>query len=66
MPILAAAEQQKFGKQIHFVSAASGYDLGVPKAIGPYWQGNFDVNLEFQPLDATTPDNRNWLAVMNR
>jgi branched-chain amino acid transport system substrate-binding protein len=66
VPILAAAEQQNLGKRIHFVSAASGYDLGVPKAIGPYWQGNFDVNLEFQPLDATTPDNRNWLAVMNR
>lgn len=66
VPVLAAAEQQNLGKTIHFVSAASGYDLGVPKAIGPYWKDNFDVNLEFQPLDAATPDNRNWHAVMNR
>lgn len=66
VPILSAAEQQNLGRRIHFVSAASGYDLGVPKAIGPYWKGNFDVNLEFQPLDAQTPDNRNWLAVMDK
>lgn len=66
VPVLAAAEQQNLGGKIHFVSAASGYDLGVPKAIGPYWKGNFDVNLEFQPLDAATPDNQNWRAVMNR
>lgn len=66
VPILAAAEQQNLGKRIHFVSAASGYDLGVPKAIGPYWKGNFDVNLEFQPLDETTPDNQNWHAVMDK
>ena len=66
VPVLAAAEQQNLGKRIHFVSAASGYDLAVPKAIGPYWKDNFDVNLEFQPLDAATPDNQNWRAVMDK
>jgi len=66
VPMLAAAEQQNIGRKIHFVSAAPAYNTDVPKAIGPYWKGNFDVNLEFNPLESAGPDNKNWLAVMDR
>lgn len=64
VPMLAAAEQQNLGKKIHFVSSAPAYNTDVPKAIGPYWNGNFAVNLEFNPLESKGADNLNWLAVM--
>ncbi|WP_375166885.1 ABC transporter substrate-binding protein, partial [Burkholderia thailandensis] len=66
VPILSAAEQQNLGRRMHFVSAASGYDLGVPKAIGPYWKGDFVVHLEFQPLHAPTPADQKWLAILKQ
>ncbi len=66
VPILNAAEQQGLADKIKFVSAASGYDAGVPGAIGPYWDGKFAVNLEFQPLDGKGADNQNWLAIMQK
>lgn len=66
VPMLAAAEQQNLGKKIHFVSSAPAYNIDVPKAIGPYWKGRFDTNLEFQPLDSQAADNKNWLALMDK
>lgn len=66
VPMLGAAEQQNLGKKIHFLSAAPAYNVEVPKAIGAYWKGNFDTNLEFQPLESAGPDNKNWLAVMDK
>jgi branched-chain amino acid transport system substrate-binding protein len=65
VPMLAAAEQQNLGKKIHFVSSAPAYSTDVPKAIGPYWNKNFAINLEFNPLESKGADNLNWQAVMN-
>jgi branched-chain amino acid transport system substrate-binding protein len=65
VPMLAAAEQQNLGKRIHFVSSAPAYSADVPKAIGPYWNKNFAINLEFNPLESKGADNLNWQAVMN-
>jgi branched-chain amino acid transport system substrate-binding protein len=65
MPMLVAAEEQGLDKKIKFLSAASGYSNDVPGALGPAWDGKFTVNMEFQPLDSTQPDNANWLAVMD-
>jgi branched-chain amino acid transport system substrate-binding protein len=65
VPMLAAAEQQNLGKRIRFVSSAPAYSIDVPKAIGAYWNKNFAVNLEFNPLESKGADNLNWLAVMN-
>ncbi|ROZ71292.1 ABC transporter substrate-binding protein [Ramlibacter sp. WS9] len=65
VPMLAAAEQQNLGKKIHFVSSAPAYSVDVPKAIGPYWNKNFAVNLEFNPLESKGADNLNWQSVMN-
>ncbi|HSV53100.1 MAG TPA: ABC transporter substrate-binding protein [Burkholderiaceae bacterium] len=65
VPMLAAAEQQNLGKKIHFVSSAPAYSADVPKAIGAYWNKNFAINLEFNPLESKGADNLNWQAVMN-
>jgi branched-chain amino acid transport system substrate-binding protein len=66
VPLLTAAEEQGLNKTIKFLSAASAYDLSVPGTIGAGWDGNFTVNMEFNDLEATTPDNKNWLAVMDQ
>lgn len=65
IPMLAAAEQQDLARNIRFVSSAPAYSADVPKAIGPYWNKRFAVNLEFNPLESKGVDNSNWLAVMN-
>lgn len=65
LPILTAAEEQGMEETIHFLSAASGYDLSVPATLGEVWNGKFHVNMEFNPLTSDSPDNKNWLAVMN-
>lgn len=64
VPLLTAAEEQGLNQSINFLSAASAYDLSVPSTIGAGWDGRFFVNMEFNDLEATTPDNQNWLAVM--
>ncbi len=65
LPILTAAEEQGLEEKIHFLSAASGYDLSVPATLGETWNGKFHVNMEFNPLTSDAPDNANWLAVMD-
>ncbi|MCR6502716.1 ABC transporter substrate-binding protein [Shinella sp. CPCC 101442] len=64
VPLLVAAEEQGLNEQITFLSAASAYDLSVPETIGAGWDGKFYVNMEFNDLESQTPDNANWLAVM--
>ncbi|HWT58076.1 MAG TPA: ABC transporter substrate-binding protein [Rhizobium sp.] len=66
VPLLTAAEEQGLNQSIKFLSAASAYDLSMPGTIGVGWDGNFIVNMEFNDLEATTPDNQNWLAVMDQ
>ncbi len=65
VPLLTAAEEQGLNQTITFLSAASAYDLSVPTTIGAGWDGKFYVNMEFNDLEADTPDNSNWLAVMD-
>jgi len=65
VPLLVAAEEQGLNEQIKYLSAASAYDLSVPETLGAGWDGKFYVNMEFNDLEATTPDNANWLAVMD-
>jgi branched-chain amino acid transport system substrate-binding protein len=65
LPIFAAAEQQDLASKIHFGSPTSLYNENVPKALGPYWNNRAYVQLELEPLDAATPDNLNWHAVMD-
>jgi branched-chain amino acid transport system substrate-binding protein len=65
VPMLAAAEQQGLAKKIHFASSTPAYNTDVPKAIGPAWSGNFDIHLEFMPIESAGADNLNWKATMD-
>ncbi|MBI5722291.1 MAG: ABC transporter substrate-binding protein [Burkholderiales bacterium] len=65
VPMLAAAEQQGLARKIHFVSSTPAYNADVPKAIGPAWNNNFDIHLEFMPIESAGADNLNWKATMD-
>ena len=65
VPMLAAAEQQGLAKKIHFGSSTPAYNSDVPKAIGKTWANNFDIHLEFMPVESAGPDNLNWKATMD-
>ncbi|WP_457392585.1 ABC transporter substrate-binding protein [Roseateles sp. P5_E1] len=64
VPMLAAAEQQGLAKKIRFVSSTPAYNVDVPKTIGAAWNGNFDLHLEFMPVESAGADNLNWKATM--
>ncbi|OYV02400.1 MAG: branched-chain amino acid ABC transporter substrate-binding protein [Burkholderiales bacterium PBB5] len=64
VPMLAAAEQQGLHKKIKFASTTPAYNADVPKTIGKAWDNNFDLHLEFMPVESGGPDNSNWKAVM--
>ena len=66
VPMLAAAEQQGLAKKIRFVSSTPAYNFDVPKTIGAAWNGNFDIHLEFMPVESAGADNLNWKATMDR
>jgi branched-chain amino acid transport system substrate-binding protein len=63
--MLAAAEQQGLAKRIRFVTTTPGYNFDVPKTIGPAWNNNFDIHLEFMPVESAGADNLNWKATMD-
>lgn len=65
VPMLAAAEQQGLAKKIRFGSSTPAYNFDVPKAIGPAWSNNFDIHLEFLPVESAGADNLNWKATMD-
>lgn len=66
VPLLQAAEEQGLNLTKPFLSAASAYDLSVPDAIGPGWDGKFYANMEFNDALSTEPDNQNWRDVMDQ
>jgi branched-chain amino acid transport system substrate-binding protein len=65
VPMLAAAEQQGLTKKIRFGSSTPAYNFDVPKTIGPAWNNNFDIHLEFLPVESAGADNLNWKATMD-
>ncbi len=66
LPIMTAAEQQDLGKSMKWGLPTSAYHAEMPKAVGKYWQGKAFVHMELQPMDATTPDMKNWKAMMDK
>lgn len=66
VPVLAAAEQQNLQSRIHFVSTTPAYSKDVPEAVGPAWNQNLEMHLEFVPVESAGPDNQNWQTVMNQ
>src|SRR5512134_2093334 len=65
VPMLAAAEQQGLAKKIRFGSSTPAYNFDVPKTIGAAWNNNFDIHLEFLPVESAGADNLNWKATMD-
>lgn len=65
VPMLAAAEQQGLAKKIRFGSSTPAYNFDVPKALGAVWNNNFDIHLEFMPVESAGADNLNWKATMD-
>lgn len=64
VPFLAAAEHADVGGKLLILTPSPMYNAGIPKAIGPYWNNNFWVDIEFGPTDAVNADTDNYLAVM--
>lgn len=64
VPMLAAAEQQGLSRQIRFGATTPGYNFDVPKTVGPAWSNNFDIHLEFMPVESAGADNLNWKSTM--
>jgi branched-chain amino acid transport system substrate-binding protein len=64
VPFLAAAEHADVGGKIHFLAPSPVYNQGLPKAVGAYWNDKFWVDLEWGPTDASGPDTKNFLGVM--
>lgn len=64
--VLKAAEQQNLGDSVEFTCQTTCYDTTFPSQVGPYWNGKFTANSEFSLLDATTPDNQLWRAVIQK
>jgi branched-chain amino acid transport system substrate-binding protein len=65
VPLLQAAEEQGLNESTVFLSAASAYDLSVPTAIGPGWDGKFYANMEFNDAESSAEDNQNWRSVLD-
>jgi branched-chain amino acid transport system substrate-binding protein len=63
---LRAAEQQGLGPKMGWSCQTPCYDTTFPGQVGASWNDNFTSNSEFTTLDATTPDNINWRAVLKR
>lgn len=66
LPILTAAEQQDLGKSMKWGLPTSAYHAEMPKAVGKYWHDKAFVHMELQPMDANTPDTKNWKAIMDK
>ena len=63
--ILKAALAQGLSKKYAWTCLSSCYDASFPKQIGPQWEG-FISNSELQLVDAKTPDNILWRAVLQK
>ena len=64
--ILKVAEEQDGRDMFTWVSPTPLYDPTVPAVLGDYWDGKIFVNIELAPFDSEGPDNRNWVAVMDK
>ena len=64
--ILKVAEEQDGRDMFTWISPTPLYDPTVPAVLGDYWDGKIFVNIELAPFDSEGPDNRDWVAVMDK
>jgi branched-chain amino acid transport system substrate-binding protein len=65
IPIFGAAEEQDLREAYHWMGPTSLYDLDFPAAVGEYWDGYLDAQIEFVNTDSTGPDNQAWLQILD-
>jgi branched-chain amino acid transport system substrate-binding protein len=65
IPIFKAAEEQGLRDKTHWMGPTTLYDLSFPAAVGAYWNGYIDSEIEFATTDANTPDDAAWLKIMD-
>jgi branched-chain amino acid transport system substrate-binding protein len=64
VPFLAAAEHADVGDKLKILAPSPVYFPDLPKAVGPYWNDKFWVDLEWGPTNSGGRDMNNFLAVM--
>jgi branched-chain amino acid transport system substrate-binding protein len=62
--VLKVAQQQNLKSKFGWSCQTPCYDTTFPGQVGSYWNDTFTSNSEFTLLDAQTPDNLNWRAVL--
>lgn len=65
IPIFGAAEEQDLREAYHWMGPTSLYDLDFPAAVGSYWDGYLDAQIELVNTDSTGPDNQAWLQILD-
>jgi branched-chain amino acid transport system substrate-binding protein len=55
---------EQLGATVNFYGPTSAYDSAFPEAVGSHWFGKFPVEIEFNTMDSTGPDNTLWQQVM--
>ena len=65
IPIFQAAEEQDLRAAYHWMGPTTLYDLDFPSAVGPYWDGYIDAQIEFVNIDSDGTDNQAWLKIMD-
>lgn len=63
--LMKAAQQQQLTKTAPIYCPTSCYDAALPKLAGDAADGT-KINIEFAPLDATTPDTLLWSQTMDK
>ena len=65
IPIFKAAEEQDLREAYHWMGPTSLYDLDFPAAVGSYWDGHLDAQIEFVNTDSEGSDNQAWLKILD-
>jgi len=65
IPLFGAAEEQDLRDKYHWLGPTSLYDLDFPAAVGSYWDGYLDAEIELVNTDSTSPDNQAWLQILD-
>ncbi|MCB1001396.1 MAG: ABC transporter substrate-binding protein [Acidimicrobiales bacterium] len=60
---LKVGEQQD--ADVNWYAPTSAYDVAFPAAVGDYWFGNLQAEIEFNMLDSTGPHNTLWQQVID-
>ncbi|MBC8076527.1 MAG: ABC transporter substrate-binding protein [Chloroflexales bacterium] len=65
VPIFKAGQDQDLRDKFHWLGPTSIYDLKFPEAIGDYWDGYVDAQIELNATDSSGPDNTAWRTIMD-